>query len=220
MCHKKCSCNSSNCDPVGGKCLGENAKIVFDVAHNRSSGVTKLSSDRIKAKHWISVNGNGKMNFRNCSDPDDQCELYGGNSVNSSADQQEVNSTALIQELVNLTNLTKELEAGTDKSIVIVNRTIAIHHIKKGAKGFDGAGNNSRIESKLHDLITGYGSSTELNYIETENQEGDFQDQNEDLDESEGVDHIGEYNHIVQVFAVSSINTTKSVILTTGNLVN
>lgn len=219
MCHRKCACHSNNCDPVVGHCLGENAKIVFDVAHNRSSSITKLSSDRIKAKHWIPVNGNGKINFRNCSDPEDQCELSNGKNTNNSDDQNDIHRTALIEELnANLTNLTKELKAATDKSVVIVNTTIAIHHIQKGVKGVVGAANNSSKRSQFDDLITGDANS-ELNYIETENQEGELQDayghidQIGDLSESDEIDNIGQYDHIVHVFAVSSINTTKSVIM-------
>lgn len=210
MCHKKCSCNNNNCDPNSGKCLGENAKIVFDVGHNRTSSVTKLSSDRIKAKHWIAVNGNGKMSFRNCSDPDDQCEIHNLNNSTTSVDQNDTHKTALIQELnANLTNLTKELKAATDKSIVILNASFAIHHIQKGVKALNGAARNSSKKSTFDDSTTD-DASTGLNYIETENQEGDYEHV-DDADESDEIDSIHGYDHIVHVFAVSSINTTKSV---------
>ncbi len=177
----------------------------------------KLSSDRIKAKHWIPVNGNGKINFRNCSDPN-QCDPNNGKIGNESAwlDQHDVNKTALIEELnANLSNLTKELKAATDKSVVI-NTSIAIHHIHKGVKGdTDAAGNNGiGIKRKLNDLLA---ASTEINHIETENEDNKINEQQSesvdgqsddknDLDNSDGL-----YDNVVHVFAVSSINTTKSV---------
>lgn len=208
MCHKKCQCNNK-CDPQSGECLAENVKIVFDVAHNRSSSVMKLSSDRIKAKHWIPVSGNGKIKFRNCSEPH-QCELN-GKTLNESnvVDNDDVNKTALIQELnANLSHLTKELKAATDKSVVIVNSSIAIHHIHKGDAG-----------GIKDDLLT---SSTEINFVETEHQniiydqhsefEGDeHMDHYDHLDDSEEIHSIGGYNDVVHVFAMNAINTTKSV---------
>lgn len=209
MCHKKCQCNNNKCDPQSGECLTENVKIVFDVAHNRSSSVMKLSSDRIKAKHWIPVSGNGKIKFRNCSEPH-QCELN-GKTLNESTvvDNDNINKTALIQELnANLSHLTKELKAATNKSVVIVNSSIAIHHIHKG----DASGIKN-------DLLA---SSTEINFVETEHeniiydQRSEFEvdehmDHSDQLDDSEEIDSIGGYNDVVHVFAMNAINKTKSV---------
>lgn len=219
MCHKKCQC-TSKCDPQSGECLSENVQIVFDVAHNRTSGIMKLSSDRIQAKHWIAVSGNGKINFRNCSDPD-QCE-WNEETVNESTvvaqvaikNDEAVNKTALLQELnSNLSNLTKELQAASDKSVVIVNSSIAIHHIHKGGD------NDAGIKQKLNDPLT---SSTETNLIETENiidgQDNKLEDDEHKHDhgqhqqgDSDEIDSIGGFNDIVHVFAMNSINTTKSV---------
>lgn len=217
MCHKKCQCNNSKCDPQSGECLSENAKIVFDVSHNRSSSIMKVSSDRIKAKHWIPVSGNGKINIRNCSDPD-RCDLYNDNNTRAlhraaSVDQNDVNKTALIQELnANLSNLTKELKAASNKSVVIVNSSIAIHHIHHGVS--DAAG----IKHKSNDLLT---PSTVNNSIETEDQDiiydqpiefegmDEHIDHTDDLDDE--IDSIGGYNDVIHVFAMNSINTTKSV---------
>lgn len=80
MCRKTCStdCRSSNnkCHPITGECLTENSQIIFDlsgISNNNNNNITssnnimKLSSERIKAKHWIQVNGNGKLNFKNCT---------------------------------------------------------------------------------------------------------------------------------------------------------
>lgn len=215
MCHQKCRCNDSKCDPQSGECLAENAKIVFDVAHNRSSSITRLSSDRIKAKHWIPVSGNGKINIRNCSEPE-RCELNNddGKTLNQ--------STVLIQEFnANLSNSTKELKAASNESVVIVNTSIAIHHLHKG----DSAGDSAKVKHKLIDVLT---STAETNSIGTENldivydQHGEFEgigehiDHNGNLDDE--IDSIGGYNDVVHVFAMTSINTTKSVsqIYTTG----
>lgn len=217
MCHKKCQCNDGKCDPQSGECLSQNAKIVFDVSHNRSASIMKLSSDRIKAKHWIPLSGNGKIIFRNCSDSD-RCEFNNDNkkTLNKSAsvDQSGINKTAIIQEInANLSNLTKELVEDSDKSVVVVNSSIAIHHIHKGITGSAGT------KHTLKDLLT---PSTEI-IIETENQDiindhhSEFDgvdvdiDHNQELDDSDVIDSIGGYNDIVHVFAVSSINTTKSV---------
>lgn len=208
MCHKKCQCNNRQCDPQSGECLSENAKIVFDVSHNRSSSIMKLSSDRIKAKHWIPVNGNGKINIRLSDDSK--------KTLNESAvvDQKDDNKTALIQELnANLSNLTKELKAAaaSEKSVVIVNSSIAIHHIHKS--GNEAAG----LKHKSNDLLT---PSTEINSIETDDQDIIYDQHIEGIDEhiidhdddgDEEIDGIGGYNDIVHVFAMSSINTTKSV---------
>lgn len=215
MCHKKCNCNNNNCDPQTGDCLAENAKIVFDTSHNRSSNIMKLSSDRIKAKHWIPVNGNGKINLKNCSDPH-QCTYHRKNE--SFSDELDVlnedNKTTLIQELnSNLSNLTKELKEASDKSIaIVVNSSIAIHHIHKSV--------DAKISQKFNDLSIP--SSSENNSTEIEMQDIIYDQLNEfdgmehnidhhDLEDSEEIDSIGGYNDIVHVFAMSSINTTKSV---------
>lgn len=212
MCHKKCQCNNSKCDPQSGECLAENVKIVFDVAHNRSSGTMKLSSDRIQAKHWIPVSGNGKINIRNCSD---RCEINNddGKALNQSVDKNDFTKTALIEELnANLSNLTKELKTASNKSVVIVNSSISIHHIHKGV--IDAA-------EERHKLIDPLTPSTETNFVETENldiiydQHGEFEGMDEQIDHNgdsdDEIDSIGGYNDIVHVFAMTSINTTKSV---------
>ncbi|KAJ6647481.1 Lariat debranching enzyme B [Pseudolycoriella hygida] len=209
MCQKKCQCNTI-CDPMSGKCLSENAKIVFDVSHNRSSGIMKLSSERIKAKHWIPVNVNGKINFRNCSDPN-QCERDNGRTVSKSTSfkQNDLNKTALIQKInSNLSNLTEELESTSDKSLaIIVNASIEIHHIHK----------NVLANKEHNDLVT---PNTKINSIATEEDEMTYDEHIEadGSDQSVGhnselydeIDSIGGYNDVVHVFSISSINTTKS----------
>lgn len=216
MCHKRCQCNDNDCDPHNGECLTQNAKIIFDVTHNRSTSVMKTSPNRIKARHWIPINGNGKINFRNCSKPD-QCEPFkSGHIVDGSTvmeDRNNINKSALIKEM-NLSNSTNELEVATDRSVVVVkNTTIAIHHVHKNVKSATDSTKNVQ-----KDLLS---ASTEVNYIETDNQDMNYDRYDEavegvgegenDLEDSDEIDGIGGYNDIVHVFAMSSINTTKSV---------
>lgn len=217
MCHKKCRCNNNNCDPQTGDCLAENAKIIFDVSHDRSSNIMKSSTDRIKAKHWIPVSGNGKINLRNCSDPQ-QCTDHHRNDSNSNQlDQLSVdNKTALIKELnSNLSNLTKELKGASDKSVaIVVNSSIAIHHIHKSV--------DAKVNQKLNDLLIPSNSENNSSEIEIHDIiydqlnefDGMHEDIDHDLEHSEEIDSIGGYNDIVHVFAMSSINTTKSVMKT------
>lgn len=74
-CRKACDCRPNKCNPITGECLTENAQIIFDSSVGNTStspNIMKLARERIKAKHWIQVHGNGKWNIKNCTTPD-QC---------------------------------------------------------------------------------------------------------------------------------------------------
>lgn len=207
MCHRKCQCNNNRCDPQTGECLSENAKIVFDVSHNRSSNIMKLSSDRIKAKHWIPVSGNGKITLRNCSDPN-RCEInvMHGRNLNEPDELKEEKKAALIDQFnPNLSNLTNKSVA------IVVNSSIAIHHIHKSVTD---AQKNHKFKDSLSPSITEQYSTDTENEDFTYDQINEFDDDQQidgNIEDSGEIDSIGGYNDIVHVFAMSSINTTKSV---------
>lgn len=217
MCHKKCECNNNNkCDPQTGECLSENAKILFGVLPHRSSNIMKLSSNRIKAQHWIPVHGNGKINIQNCSEPDRCNGAMNKKIPNESTpiEFNENNHTALIHELnSNLSNLTKELKKASDNSVaIVVDSSIAIHHIHEVVSDDD---------ANLHqfnDLLSL--ANTDIN--STENQQIIYDEFDENgtilesidhqvIDDSDEVDSIGGHNDVIHVFSMRSVNTTKSV---------
>lgn len=75
MCRSMCNCGHTNkCNPETGDCLTENVQIIFDWSDNSGSNIMRLPNDRIKAKHWIQVNGNGKLIMKNCTNLE-KCSL-------------------------------------------------------------------------------------------------------------------------------------------------
>lgn len=84
MCRNNCShCTSGKCSSQKGDCIIESSQILFDwpdVSNQSNSNVMNLSNDRIKAKHWIQVNGNGKITLKNCTNLENcNMTIAGGN---------------------------------------------------------------------------------------------------------------------------------------------
>lgn len=77
MCRNFCTkrCPSGRCHAQSGVCTTDDSQIVFDRSSGESTShsavvtnVMKLSpDDRIPAKHWIQVIGNGNLSLRNCT---------------------------------------------------------------------------------------------------------------------------------------------------------
>lgn len=77
MCRNSCTkrCPSGRCHPQSGECTTNDPQIIFDSSGSRSisgtlvlSNVTKaFPDDRIPAKHWIQVLGNGNFSLKNCT---------------------------------------------------------------------------------------------------------------------------------------------------------
>lgn len=57
------------CNHINGECLYDDSHIIFDWdgSSGRNTSTIKVPIDRIKAKHWIQIEGNGRMAMENCS---------------------------------------------------------------------------------------------------------------------------------------------------------
>lgn len=68
MCRNACAeCGTARCNPENGECVAEESQILFDWSDNVPTNIMRLSNDRIKAKQWIQMNGNGKIVMKNCT---------------------------------------------------------------------------------------------------------------------------------------------------------
>lgn len=68
MCRTACAeCGTARCNPENGECVAEESQILFDWSDNVPTNIMRLSNDRIKAKQWIQMNGNGKILMKNCT---------------------------------------------------------------------------------------------------------------------------------------------------------
>lgn len=68
MCRNACTeCGTARCNPENGECVAEESQILFDWSDNVPTNIMRLSNDRIKAKQWIQMNGNGKIVMKNCT---------------------------------------------------------------------------------------------------------------------------------------------------------
>lgn len=67
MCRYSCECSSNKCNPQTGDCMIDDSQIIFDWTTDSFEDVSEFpaSTDRIEAKHWISVNktDNSSTNF-------------------------------------------------------------------------------------------------------------------------------------------------------------
>lgn len=65
MCRYSCECSSNKCNPQTGDCMIDDSKIIFDSTMDSFEDLSQLpaSTERIEAKHWISVNKTTKHNF-------------------------------------------------------------------------------------------------------------------------------------------------------------
>lgn len=79
-CKSVCECAARKCNHVNGECLFDDSYILFDWDGSSGRNTSTDSdgprpTDRIKAKHWIQIKGNGRMLMKNCtSDPAIACD--------------------------------------------------------------------------------------------------------------------------------------------------
>lgn len=131
MCRNTCSINcrpNNKCNPMTGECLSENSQIIFDLSGSNTSNnknnstisnnIMKLSSERIKAKHWIQVHGNGKLNIKNCT-------KFNSDTCTTNNNDQTTNSSDLIN--TNNSNETTNSTAN-DKIVNLIGKTHQ-HHV-------------------------------------------------------------------------------------------
>lgn len=102
MCRNACTeCGTAKCNPVTGECVAEDSQILFDWSDNVPTNIMRLSNDRIKAKQWIQMNGNGKILLKNCT-------ILDGMACNSPVETKSNESSALSNGDAHLANLIGE----------------------------------------------------------------------------------------------------------------
>lgn len=165
----------------------------------------KISSDRIKARHWIPVNGNGKINFRNCSNTEPCQPLDNEETENQSVliDQKDINRNDQDLEL----NSTENMEAVTEQLVMNGEHIVVEQYvIQNGAE----ESNDLEFEEQT-DLLSAVDNVNYEKPKTIDNQYSDVEGGDIDGNDSNEIDGIGGHSDAVHVFSMSSVNTTKSV---------